>query len=61
MFKYGIYMREWYGPMSVPYGKNQKYILNETSIANVQALLFAIYVMLEIAMYILYQIMNILI
>ena len=34
MFKYGIYMSEWYGPLSVIYGKIQKYILNETSIVN---------------------------
>ena len=34
MFKYGIYMSEWYGPLSVPYGNIQKHILNETSIVN---------------------------
>ena len=34
MFKYGIYMSQWYGPLSVLYGKIQKYILNETSIVN---------------------------
>ena len=34
MFKYGIYMSEWYGPMSVLYEKIQKHILNEPSIAN---------------------------
>ena len=34
MLKYGIYMSEWYGPLSVLYGKNQKHILNETSIIN---------------------------
>ena len=33
-FKYGIYMSEWYGPLSVLYGKIQKHILNETSIVN---------------------------
>ena len=30
MFKYGIYMSEWYGPLSVLNGKIQKHILNET-------------------------------
>ena len=34
MLKYGIYMSEWYGPLSVLYGKIQNYILNETSIVN---------------------------
>ena len=34
MFKYGIYMSEWYGPLSVLYGQIQKHILNETSIVN---------------------------
>ena len=34
MFKYGIYMSEWYGPLSELYGKIQKYIINETSIVN---------------------------
>ena len=34
MFKYGIYMSEWYGPLSVLYGKILKHILNETSIVN---------------------------
>ena len=34
MFKYCIYMCEWYGPLSVLYGEIQKHILNETSIAN---------------------------
>ena len=34
MFKYGIYISEWYGPLSVLHGKNQKHILNETSIVN---------------------------
>ena len=32
MFKYAIYMSEWYGHMSVFYGKIQKHILNEASI-----------------------------
>ena len=32
MFKYGIYMSEWYGPLTVLYGKMQKHILNESSI-----------------------------
>ena len=34
MFKYGIYMSEWYGPLSVLYRKIQKYIIKETSIIN---------------------------
>ena len=34
MFKYGIYMSEWCGPLSVLYGKIQKHILKETSIIN---------------------------
>ena len=34
MLKYGIYMCKWYGHMSVIYGKIQKHILNEASIAN---------------------------
>ena len=34
MFKYGIYMSEWYGPLSVLHRQIQKHILNETSIAN---------------------------
>ena len=34
MFKYGIYMSEWYGPLSVLSRKIQKHILNETSIVN---------------------------
>ena len=34
MFKYGIYMSEWYRPLSVLHGKIQKPILNETSIVN---------------------------
>ena len=34
MFKYGIYISKWYGPLSVLYGKIQKHILNETSIFN---------------------------
>ena len=59
MFKCGIYMCEWYGPMSVLNGKIQRHILNEALPRSVQALLFAIYVMLEIARYISCQIMNI--
>ena len=34
IFKCGIYMSEWYGPLSVFYGKIQRHILNETSIVN---------------------------
>ena len=34
MFKYGVYMSEWYGLLSVLYGKIQKPILKETSIIN---------------------------
>ena len=34
MFKYGIYMSEWYGPLSVLHRKIQKYIIKETSIIN---------------------------
>ena len=34
MFKYGIYMSEWYGPLSVLHMKIQKYIIKETSIIN---------------------------
>ena len=34
MFKYGIYMSEWYGALSVLYGETQRHILNETSIVN---------------------------
>ena len=34
ILKYGIYMSEWYGPLSVLYRKIQKHILNETSIVN---------------------------
>ena len=34
MFKYGIYMSEWYRPLSVLYGKIQKHILKETFIIN---------------------------
>ena len=34
MFKYGIYMSEWYGPLSVLHEKIQKHILNKTSIVN---------------------------
>ena len=34
MFKYGIYMSEWYGPLSVLNSKIQKYIIKETSIIN---------------------------
>ena len=34
MFKYGIYMSEWYGPLSVLHRKIQKYIIKETSISN---------------------------
>ena len=29
-----VYMSEWYGRLSVLYGKIQKHILNETSIVN---------------------------
>ena len=34
MFKYGIYMSEWYGPMIVVHAIIQKHIINETSIVN---------------------------
>ena len=34
MFKYGIYMSEWYGPLSVLNSKIHKYIIKETSIIN---------------------------
>ena len=34
MFKYGIYMSECYGPLSVRYGENQKHLLNETYFVN---------------------------
>ena len=34
MFKYGIYMIEWYGPLSVLHRKIQKYIIKETYIIN---------------------------
>ena len=34
MFKYGIYMSEWYGALSVLYGKIQKHILYETYFVN---------------------------
>ena len=34
MLKYGIYMSEWYRPLSVFHGKIQKHILKETSIIN---------------------------
>ena len=34
MFKYGIYMSEWYGPWSVFHRKIQKHIIKETSIIN---------------------------
>ena len=34
MFKYGIYMSEWYGPLSVLHMKIQKHIIKETSINN---------------------------
>ena len=34
MFKYRIYMSEWYGPLIVLNGNIQKRILNETSIVN---------------------------
>ena len=34
MFKYGINMSEWYGPLSVLHMKIQKYIIKETSIIN---------------------------
>ena len=34
MFKYGIYMSEWYGPLSVLHRKIQKHIIKETSIIN---------------------------
>ena len=34
MFKYGIYMSEWYGPLSVLNGKIQNHIIKETSIIN---------------------------
>ena len=34
MFKYRVYMSEWYGTLSVLYGKTQKHILNKTSIIN---------------------------
>ena len=60
MFKYGIYMSEWYGPLSVLHRKIQKYIIKETSIINkCTVLLFAIYVMLEIVTCISCQILNI--
>ena len=49
MFKYGIYMSEWYGPLSVLQRKIQK--KHPLSISAL-VLLFAIYVMLEIVMYI---------
>ena len=58
MFKYGIYMSEWYGPLSVLHRKIEKHILNETSIVN-KCTGIAIYVMLEIVMYISCQLMNI--
>ena len=34
MFKYGIYMSKWYGPLSVLDGKIRKHILNKTFIVN---------------------------
>ena len=34
MFKYGIYMSEWYGPLNVLHKKIQKHIIKETSIIN---------------------------
>ena len=58
MFKYGIYMSEWYGPLGVLHRKIEKHILNETSIVN-KCTGIAIYVMLEIVMYISCQLMNI--
>ena len=55
MFKYVIYMSEWYGPLSVLHRKIQK--KHPLSISAL-VLLFAIYVMLEIVMYISCQILN---
>ena len=53
MLKYGIYVSEWYGPLSVLHGKIQRHILNEASIANkCSTIAFR-----EIAMYISCQIL----